>query len=66
MNDKNYAMIVENIKSTGLYIRYGRNKTQASQEEITRMIMESRKIFYEELVSEEQELTFNTLKLKFE
>ena len=66
MNDKNYVMIVENIKSTGLYIRYGRNKTQASPEEITRMIMESRKIFYEELVSEEQELTFNTLKLKFE
>ena len=64
-NNKPYYLKEKGPKPSGVYIRYGRNKSQASQEEITRMIMESGKIFYEEEISSNQELTFNALKLKF-
>lgn len=64
--DKPYYLKEKGMKSSGVYIRYGRNKSQASKEEITRMIMESNKVFYEELESDIQDLTFNILKLKFE
>ena len=65
-SDKPYYLKEKGIKSSGVYIRYGRNKSQASKEEITRMIMESNQVFYEELESDIQDLTFNILKLKFE
>ena len=65
-NNKPYFIKEKGPKSSGVYIRYGRNKSQASQEEITRMIMESNNIFYEEMISSIQNLTFNYLKLKFE
>ena len=65
-NNKPYFLKEKGPKSSGVYIRYGRNKSQASQEEITRMIMESNNIFYEEMISSIQDLTFNYLKLKFE
>lgn len=65
-NNKPYYLKEKGPRPAGVYIRYGRNKSQASQEEITRMIMETNKNFYEEMISNVQELTFNTLKLKFE
>lgn len=65
-NDKPYYTKEKGLKSSGVYIRYGRNKTQASPEEIKRMIMESKDIYYESLISDEQNLTFKILKLKFE
>lgn len=65
-DNKPYFLKEKGPKSSGVYIRYGRNKSQASQEEITRMIMESNNIFYEEMISSIQDLTFNYLKLKFE
>ena len=65
-SEKPYYLKEKGPRPAGVYIRYGRNKSQASQEEITRMIMESSNIFYEEMISDIQELTFNTLKLKFE
>ncbi|MBQ9124908.1 MAG: putative DNA binding domain-containing protein [Acholeplasmatales bacterium] len=64
--NKPYYLKDKGPKPSGVYIRYGRNKSQASQEEITRMIMESSNIFYEELISSNQDLTFNILRLKFE
>lgn len=65
-NNKPYFVKKKGLKPSGVYIRYGRNKSQASYDEITRMIMESNDIYYESLISETQDLTFNTLKLKFE
>ena len=65
-NNKPYFLKEKGPKPSGVYIRYGRNKCQASQEEIARMIMESNNIFYEEKISDKQSLTFNALKLKFE
>lgn len=65
-NNKPYFIKEKGLKPSGVYIRYGRNKSQASYDEITRMIMESNDIYYESLISEIQDLTFNTLKLKFE
>ena len=65
-DNKPYYIKEKGPKPAGVYIRYGRNKSQATKEEITRMIMESNHIFYEEMISDVQELTFNYLKLKFE
>ena len=64
--NKPYYLKEKGPKPSGVYVRYGRNKSQATHEEITRMIMNSSNIFYEELISKNQNLTFNTLKLKFE
>ena len=65
-NDKPYYLKEKGPKPSGVYIRYGRNKSQASKEEITRMIMEANHTSYELGISEIQKLTFITLKLKFE
>ena len=65
-DNKPYYIKEKGPKPAGVYIRYGRNKSQATKEEITRMIMESNHIFYEEMISDVQELSFNYLKLKFE
>ncbi len=65
-NNKPYYLKDKGPKPSGVYVRYGRNKSQATHEEITRMIMNSNNVFYEELPSNLQKLTFNTLKLKFE
>ena len=65
-NNKPYYLKEKGPKPSGVYVRYGRNKSQASKEEITRMILESRNIFYEEKISPVQDLTFNSLKLKYD
>ena len=63
-----YFMVYENGKTAGFGVKTGPNALcywEASKEEITRMIMESNQVFYEELESDIQDLTFNILKLKF-
>lgn len=65
-NKKPYYLKSKGLKPSGVYIRYGRNVSQASQEEISRMIRERDNISYESLISKHQDLTFNALKLKFE
>ncbi|MCD7950950.1 MAG: putative DNA binding domain-containing protein [Erysipelotrichaceae bacterium] len=64
--EKPYYIKSKGLKPSGVYIRYGRNKTQATQQEIARMIRERDDIPYESLVSKNQNLTFITLKNKFE
>lgn len=64
-NNKPYYIKSKGPKPSGVYIRYGRNKSQASQEEITRMIRENQQITYEELISKYQNLSFKTLENKF-
>ena len=39
-NDKPYYLKDKGLKPSGVYVRYGRNKSQATQEEIRRMIKE--------------------------
>lgn len=65
-NDKPYYLKDKGLKPSGVYVRYGRNKSQATQEEIRRMIKESGDIEYEALESKNQQLTFRSLELAFE
>lgn len=65
-NNKPYYLKSKGLKPSGVYIRYGRNKSQATPEEISTMIQESSTTPYEAYISPEQELTFNTLKNKYE
>lgn len=65
-NSKPYYLKEKGLKSSGVYIRYGRNKSQASPEEITRMIKETDRISEESLISKEQTLTFKVLQNKFD
>lgn len=61
---KPYYIKSKGLKPSGVYIRYGRNKSQASHEEIKRLIRESGEINYEDELSKYQELTFETLNNK--
>ena len=63
--NKPYYLKGKGLKPSGVYIRYSRNKSQATEEEIRRMIRESSIIEYESLISEEQELTFFELEMEF-
>jgi len=64
-NQKPYYLKAKGLKPSGVYIRYGRNKSQATQEEISRMIRERDNISYELEISRIQDLTFNILRIKF-
>lgn len=64
-NQKPYYLKNKGPKPSGVYVRYGRNKSQASQEEITRMIRESNNESFETLISKVQDLSFDTLQRKF-
>lgn len=64
--DKPYYLKEKGLKPSGVYVRYGRNKSQATQEEIKRMIKESSDLEYEALESKNQQLTFRSLELAFE
>lgn len=63
---KPYYLKSKGLKPSGVYVRYGRNKSQATQEEISRMVRERDNISYESLISRNQDLTFHVLKLKFD
>lgn len=64
--NKPYYLKEKGPAGSGVYIRYGRNKSQASHDEIVRMMLETNNIFFEEEISDNQDLTFNILKLKYE
>lgn len=64
--EKPYYLKAKDPKSSGVYIKYGRNKCQASRNEILRLIMKSNTTPYEMLPSLDQDLKFNVLKLKLE
>ena len=55
---KPYFLKDKGPKPSGVFIRVGRSKRKATNEEILRMIMESHNYSYEDDVSNEQELTF--------
>lgn len=61
---KPYYIKSKGLKPSGVYIRYGRNKSQASHEEIKRLIRESDEINYEDELSKNQNLTFESLNNK--
>lgn len=61
-NRKPYYLKSKGLKPSGVYVRYGRNKAQATQEEIARMIRESEEISYESLISKNKKLTFRELR----
>lgn len=63
---KPYYLREKGPKPSGVYIRVGRSKRQASEEEILRMIMNSNKYSYEEDISDEQDLTFRSLERELE
>ena len=55
---KPYYLREKGPKPSGVYIRVGRSKRRASDDEILKMIMETRRYSYEEDISDEQDLTF--------
>ena len=57
---KPYYLREKGPKPSGAYIRVGRSKRKASDDEILKMIMETRRNSYEEDISDEQELTFKS------
>lgn len=57
---KPYYLRDKGPKPSGVYIRVGRSKRKANEDEILRMIMETRRYSYEEDISDEQELTFRS------
>ena len=64
--NKPYYLKNKGLKPSGVYIRYGRNKSMASEEEIARMINERSNTPFENLNSNDQDLTFKQLKRIFE
>lgn len=58
--NKPYYLREKGPKPSGVYIRVGRSKRKANEDEILRMIMKSHKYSYEEDASDEQELTFKS------
>ena len=56
--NKPYYLREKGPKPSGVYVRVGRSKRRASEDEILRMIMHSNKYSYEEDISDEQDLTF--------
>ena len=56
--NKPYYLREKGPKPSGVYVRVGRSKRRASEDEILRMIMRSNKYSYEEDISDEQDLTF--------
>lgn len=64
--EKPFYLKSKGLKPSGVYVRYGRNKSQATQEEISRMLRERDNISYESLISKYQDLTFHALRIKFD
>lgn len=59
--DKPYYLREKGPKSAGVYKRVGRSIRKASEDEILRMIMSSKNYNYENDISDEQNLTFQSL-----
>ena len=56
--NKPYYLREKGPKPSGVYIRVGRSKRKANDDEILRMIMDSHSYSYEDDISDEQTLTF--------
>lgn len=59
--NKPYYLKKNGLTPTGVYKRVGSSKRKASEEEILKMIFDSKKYIYENDISEEQNLTFKYL-----
>lgn len=64
--NKPYYLREKGPKPSGVYIRVGKSKRKANDDEILRMIMESRSYSYEDDISEEQDLTFKSFERTLE
>lgn len=62
--DKPYYLSDKGCTSKGVFIRFESSKMPASKEDITRMKMESRKTYYEDQISTNQNLHFTYLNKK--
>ena len=58
--DKPYYLKEKGPRPSGVYRRVGRSARQVSEEDIRLMLLQSNSVSFEEGVSEEQELTFDT------
>lgn len=63
--DKPYYLREKGPKPAGVYKRVGRSIRKANEDEILRMLMSSKNYIFENDISEEQELTFNSLARAF-
>lgn len=64
--NKPYYLREKGQKTLGVYIRIGRSKRKASDDEMLRMIMEAHSYSYEDDISEEQDLTFKAFERTLE
>lgn len=64
--NKPYYLRDKDPKPSGVYIRVGRSKRKATDDEILRMIMESHSYSYEDDISDEQDLTFKSFERTLE
>ncbi|MCI6077095.1 MAG: ATP-binding protein [Catenibacterium mitsuokai] len=64
--NKPYYLREKGPKPSGVFIRVGRSKRKATDDEILHMITESHNYSFVEDISDEQELTFKALKRTFE
>ncbi|MDO4501093.1 MAG: putative DNA binding domain-containing protein [Erysipelotrichaceae bacterium] len=65
-DNKPYFLREKGPKPSGVFVRVGRSKRKASEDEILKMILKSHKYSYEEDLSDEQDLTFKELSRAFE
>jgi predicted HTH transcriptional regulator len=63
--DKPYYLREKGPKPAGVYKRVGRSIRKANEDEILRMLMSSKNYIFENDISEEQDLTFNSLTRAF-
>lgn len=64
--NKPYYLREKGPKPSGVFIRVGRSKRKATDDEILHMITKSHNYSFVEDISDEQELTFKALKRTFE
>ena len=63
--NKPYYLTDKGIKTSGVYLRYGNTSVPASEEVIKKMLIENQGDSFETLVSQNQNLNFETLKSIF-
>lgn len=63
--NKPYYLADKGLKSSGVYLRHGASSIQVTDEIIRKMIFENNELRYEELISKEQNLSFDYLIKKF-
>lgn len=61
-----YYLKSKGMTSEGVYLRLGATNKEASRDEIVKMMMEDSGVRFEDNISKEQNLTFNSLEKEFE